>query len=200
VDDLESEIRSSLQQAADRAPDADPGRIATAARIPIAAPVRARHRASLYVEVIAGVVLVLVISAMVAGLSGQAKPATGPGATAPPPVVADGGGLVDLPSSGRLPGHRSGLASPFSAILRADRDLDGGCVWLDAGDGAGITALWPIGYRARFDPLTEPVVIDQNGRLVATAGQRIYTSALPWRGSMPDRCAVSSDRKVEIVR
>jgi hypothetical protein len=201
VDEPVSEVDPCGRLPREPAHDAGNAGIATIAWNPARTPTRIRPRSPLYVEVAAAVVLVLVISAMLAGLSGRAAPAAGSGNAGSASLARDDAGTtVDLPSSGWPRGHGDPLASPFSAMVRADGDLDGGCVWLEAIDGARITALWPIGYRARFDQAADPVVIDEAGRVVATADLRAVGFVLPWRGDLPSRCVVSTDRVIAVVR
>lgn len=57
-----------------------------------------------------------------------------------------------------------------TALLRArvEGDANTRCVWLVSDAGAQVTAVWPSGYTATFDPL---VIYDATGKQVLQAGE-----------------------------
>jgi hypothetical protein len=64
-------------------------------------------------------------------------------------------GRPDLPPGEVLLPHRQSEASTLigTTDISIDADPDGPCVWAVNPGGARYATLWPIGYRARFDPL-----------------------------------------------
>lgn len=87
------------------------------------------------------------------------------------------------------------------AVLRADPDRDGGCVWYEV-DGRRWSVRWPPGYRARFteqpDGSVTAELVNSSGEVVAREGDARSVSA----GSVEerlDRCHVSDEDRVWYV-
>lgn len=93
-------------------------------------------------------------------------------------VAADGGDdstatTVDLPTGGWDPAGPDAEArfGSVQGVIRGDRNVDGGCVWLESRDGGRQPVVWPVGYRARFGPRVE--IFDNTGQRVAGEGDLV---------------------------
>lgn len=94
---------------------------------------------------------------------GSSSPPPRPSASpTPTPSAGPGAGARWLPhwTSDELP-----AAQLNDATVTTDEQQD--CVWLLAADGTRIAALWPPGYRVRFQPLR---ISDEQDRLVWQEG------------------------------
>lgn len=58
----------------------------------------------------------------------------------------------------------------ITGTLGGDAQLEGGCAWLDAGDGTRYEVLYPDGYRIQFDPVQ---LVDPDGEVVASEGDTL---------------------------
>lgn len=92
-----------------------------------------------------------------------------------------------------LPSHSSatGPANAGRAILRGDRQLDGGCMWLEWTDGP-VAVLWPQGWRAAFSssPASEAILQNRDGEDVAEAGDEVVVGGYWEKPGRLDRCHI----------
>jgi hypothetical protein len=83
-------------------------------------------------------------------------------------------------------------AGGFDALiighLKADPFRESGCVWLETRDGP-MSIIWPHGYSARFGPVAE--VLDENGHVVARAGEEVTFTGGIGTEFTPSFCRVS---------
>ncbi len=97
--------------------------------------------------------------------------------------VADTGGpALDDPPGGGVPGA---IALPDTDVanfeaallaevtLRGDRDLDGGCVWVEDDDGTPLNIIWPPKYAVLFHDDGGFELLDHQGTTVAHDGDRL---------------------------
>lgn len=110
------------------------------------------------------------------------EPVAGPPRDAPP----GGGGpdVIAVPSSE----VRNGEEALLEGTLRGDPGLDGGCVWIEFGDGVRSTVAWPPAWGARFTP-DGVELLDDTGAVVAREGDRLAMGG-GGRDEPLDRCQV----------
>jgi hypothetical protein len=79
-----------------------------------------------------------------------------------------------------IPDDASAVAATetLTGVLGGDPDLEGGCVWLDTGDGRRVEVVWPEGYRASVDPV---MLRDATGDVVAAEGDAVTVEGAPAR-------------------
>jgi hypothetical protein len=79
-----------------------------------------------------------------------------------------------------MPGDASAAAATetLTGVLGGDPDLEGGCVWLETGDGRRVEVVWPEGYRASVEPVR---LRDATGDVVAAEGDAVTVEGAPAR-------------------
>jgi hypothetical protein len=110
-------------------------------------------------------VRLLVTLAVVALLAGCGAPATDPGAGATATGDASRRAIASSPPA----------TQQLTGTLGGDAELEGGCVWLDTGQGR-VEVLWPEGWTVGTDPVE---LRDPDGQVVAGAGDEIEVEAAP---------------------
>ena len=114
-------------------------------------------------------------------------------------VGATGGPALDDPPGGGVPGA---IALPDTDVanceeallaevtLRGDRDLDGGCVWVEGDDGTPLNIIWPPKYAVLFHDDGGFELLDHQGTTVAHDGDRLEMGG-GWHDVTPERCAIA---------
>lgn len=74
--------------------------------------------------------------------------------------------------------------------LAADPNFDGGCVWLES-DQRRLSVIWPYGYSVRFGATVD--LLDEDGSVVAQAGDELEIGGAILPDIAPARCRVSPD-------
>lgn len=112
-------------------------------------------------------------------LSACASP-SGDGSGAPSADPADASRSSETASGPTTPGDASAVAATetLTGVLGGDPELEGGCVWLETGDGRRVEVVWPEGYRAAVDPVR---LRDATGDVVAAEGDVVTVEGAPAR-------------------
>ena len=83
----------------------------------------------------------------------------------PSPAASEGHVRLPLPADSKA--NQEVMATALLSA-RVEGDASTGCVWLVSDAGGQVTAVWPSGYTATFDPL---VIYDATGKEVLRAGE-----------------------------
>lgn len=63
-----------------------------------------------------------------------------------------------------------GQQRTIAGTLDGDPVLEGGCAWVETGDGERYEVMWPDGYRIEFDPLQ---LVGPGDEVVARSGEQV---------------------------
>lgn len=109
----------------------------------------------------------IVTLALAALLAGCGASTDAPGANAD--------ATATVAPSPQAPASPSPAMQELTGTLGGDAELEGGCVWLETGDGR-IEVLWPEGWTVGTDPVE---LRDPDGQVVAGDGDAVEVTAAP---------------------
>jgi hypothetical protein len=64
----------------------------------------------------------------------------------------------------------------LTGTFTGDPELEGGCAWVETGDGTRYEVLWPDGYEVRWEPLE---LLGPGGETVAADGDAVRVRGAP---------------------